>query len=146
MKLWDSGNHWIDIWGDGTQTRSFCFIDDCIAGIDKIAHCDRLIATPVNLGSSELISVDNLVSMVEEIAGVKLQRSYDLTAPKGVAGRNSDNTFIREMLDWEPSTTLKVGMARTYEWIERQYAERKAGTRIVDEGVGANTKRSVQAA
>jgi GDP-D-mannose 3',5'-epimerase len=124
----DSGTLSIDIWGDGTQTRSFCFIDDCIAGIDKIMHCDQLIATPVNLGSSELISIDALVTMVEEIAGVKLHRKYDLTAPRGVAGRNSDNTFIREVLGWEPSTSLKVGMARTYEWIERQYAERKAGS------------------
>ena len=87
----------IDIWGDGTQTRSFCFISDCVTGIDKIMHCDKLIATPVNLGSSELISINDLVSLVEGIAGMKLKRSYDLTAPKGVAGRNSDNTFIREI-------------------------------------------------
>ena len=138
----DSGNLSIDIWGDGTQTRSFCFIDDCVAGIDKITHCDELIATPVNLGSSELISVDALVTMVEEIAGVKLERRYDLTAPKGVAGRNSDNTFIREVLGWEPSTPLKVGMARTYEWIERQYTDLKAGRRIVEDAMRASTMRS----
>jgi nucleoside-diphosphate-sugar epimerase len=123
----------IEIWGDGTQTRSFCFIDDCIAGIDKIMHCDRLVSTPVNLGSSELISIGGLVTMVEQLAGVKLKRSYDLTAPKGVAGRNSDNTFIHEVLGWEPSTPLQIGMERTYQWIERQCADRKAGRRVVQD-------------
>jgi nucleoside-diphosphate-sugar epimerase len=127
----DSGNLAIEIWGDGTQTRSFCFISDCVRGIDQIMHCDKLIATPVNLGSSELISVDDLVSLVEEIAGVKLKRGYDLDAPKGVAGRNSDNTFIREILGWEPGTPLKTGMRATYEWIAGQYADRKAGKRVV---------------
>jgi GDP-D-mannose 3', 5'-epimerase len=129
----DSGNLAIEIWGDGTQTRSFCFISDCVRGIDQIMHCDRLIATPINLGSNELISVDDLVSMVEEIAGVKLNRSYDLDAPKGVAGRNSDNTFIREVLGWEPSTPLKTGMQATYAWIAEQYADRKAGKRVVED-------------
>jgi nucleoside-diphosphate-sugar epimerase len=142
----DSGNLSIDIWGDGTQTRSFCFIDDCVAGIDKIMHCDRLIATPVNLGSSELISIDDMVTMVEEIAGVKLARRYDVTAPTGVAGRNSDNTFIREVLDWEPSTPLRVGMAHTYEWIARQFADRKAGLRIVEDAMRASGKQSDKAA
>ena len=127
----ESGNLAIEIWGDGTQTRSFCFISDCVRGIDQIMHCDKLIATPVNLGSSELISIDDLVSLVEEIAGVKLNRSYDLDAPKGVAGRNSDNTFIREILGWEPGTPLKTGMRATYEWIAGQYADRKAGKRVV---------------
>jgi nucleoside-diphosphate-sugar epimerase len=127
----DSGRHSIEIWGDGTQTRSFCFIDDCVLGIDQIMHCDRLIATPINLGSSELISIDDLVSMVEDIAGVKLARTYDPNAPKGVAGRNSDNTFIRQVLDWEPQTTLRTGMARTYAWIAGQFADRKAGKRVV---------------
>jgi GDP-D-mannose 3',5'-epimerase len=140
----DTGDLSIDIWGDGMQTRSFCFIDDCIAGIDNITHCDRLIATPVNLGSSELISIDGLVTLVEEIAGVKLKRRYDLTAPQGVAGRNSDNTFIQEVLGWEPPTPLKFGMARTYEWIERQYDDRKAGRRVVDDlmamGKGCGTR------
>jgi Nucleoside-diphosphate-sugar epimerases len=129
----DSGNLAIEIWGDGTQTRSFCFISDCVRGIDQIMHCDKLIATPVNLGSSELISIDDLVSLVEEIAGVKLNRSYDLDAPKGVAGRNSDNTFIREILGWEPGTPLKTGMQATYEWIAGQYADRKAGKRVVQD-------------
>ena len=121
----------ITVHGDGTQTRSFCYIDDCVLGIDMIMHCDNLIAVPINLGTSELISINDLVSMVEEIGGVKLERTYDLNAPKGVAGRNSDNTFIRQVLDWEPQTPLRVGMGKTYAWIEQQYADRKAGKRVV---------------
>jgi nucleoside-diphosphate-sugar epimerase len=127
----DTGKMHIDIWGDGTQTRSFCFIEDCVLGIDQIMHCDQLIATPINLGSSELISINDLVTMCEEIGGVKLKRTYDLNAPKGVAGRNSDNTFIRSVLDWEPKTPLRVGMEKTYAWIEQQFADRKAGKRVV---------------
>lgn len=127
----DSGRHCIEIWGDGTQARSFCFIDDCVLGIDQIMHSKDLIATPINLGSSELISINDLVSMVEDIAGVKLARTYDLNAPKGVAGRNSDNTFIRQVLDWEPRTPLRTGMERTYAWIAQQFADRKAGKRVV---------------
>src|SRR5215469_2023919 len=108
----DKGDHTIRIWGDGHQTRSFMFIDDCTTGIDKIMHCDELIATPINLGSSELVSINDLVSKVEKIAGIKLERHYDLSAPRGVAGRNSDNTFIRKMLGWEPHTSLDHGLAR----------------------------------
>ena len=122
----DSGDLQIQIWGDGTQTRSFCYIDDCLHGIDRIMHTPELIATPINLGSSELVSI------VEEIAGVKLNRTYKLDAPKGVAGRNSDNTFIRQVLGWEPSTPLRTGMAATYSWIRDQYALRKAGKRVVE--------------
>jgi nucleoside-diphosphate-sugar epimerase len=127
----DTGSGTIDIWGDGSQTRSFCFIEDCVLGIDQIMHCDRLIATPINLGSSELIAINDLVTMVEEIAGVKLRRTYDLDAPKGVAGRNSDNTFIRSVLEWEPHIPLRTGMEKTYAWIAQQYADRKAGKRVV---------------
>jgi nucleoside-diphosphate-sugar epimerase len=127
----DSGSMAIEIWGDGSQTRSFCFIEDCVLGIDQIMHCDRLTATPINLGSSELIAIGDLASMVEEIAGVKLKRAYKLDAPKGVAGRNSDNTFIRSVLDWEPKTPLRVGMEKTYAWIGQQFADRKAGKRVV---------------
>jgi GDP-D-mannose 3',5'-epimerase len=127
----DSGRHSIDIWGDGTQTRSFCYIDDCVEGIDRIMHSEKLIATPINLGSSELIAINDLVSMVEDIAGVRLERTYDLGAPKGVAGRNSDNTMIRRILDWEPQTPLRKGMEKTYAWIAEQYADRKAGKRVV---------------
>jgi GDP-D-mannose 3',5'-epimerase len=123
----DSGNYVIDIWGDGKQTRSFMYIDDCVKGIDMIMHCDDLNATPINLGSSELISINDLVSHIEEVADVKLERVYDLDAPKGVAGRNSDNTFIEEVLGWEPSTPFAEGIAKTYDWINQQYYDRKAG-------------------
>ncbi|HWH68595.1 MAG TPA: NAD-dependent epimerase/dehydratase family protein [Candidatus Sulfotelmatobacter sp.] len=122
----------ISIWGDGTQTRSFMFIDDCTRGIDMIMHCDELIATPINLGSSELVSINELVSKVEKIAGVKLKRGYDLSAPRGVAGRNSDNTFIQQMLQWEPNTTLDAGLRATYNWIKEQYEARKKGKRVVE--------------
>lgn len=113
----------IDIWGDGSQTRSYTYIDDCILGINKIVHTDELIATPINLGSSECISVNDLVSMVEDIAGVKLERHYQLDAPKGVAGRNSDNTFIEQILGWSPQTSLRTGMEKTYAWIEEQVSK-----------------------
>ena len=96
-----------------------------------IMHCDELIATPINLGSSELVSINELVTLAEEIGGVKLKRKYDLDAPKGVAGRNSDNTFIQQILGWEPSTPLRDGLAKTYAWIEQQYLDRKAGKRTV---------------
>jgi nucleoside-diphosphate-sugar epimerase len=131
----ETGKLEIEIWGDGHQTRSFCYIDDCIKGIDMIMHCDELIATPINLGSKELVSINQLVSMIEEIGGVKLNRTYKLDAPKGVAGRNSDNTFINQVLGWEPSTTLHDGLTKTYTWIEQQYADRKAGRRVVTEVV-----------
>ncbi len=129
----DSGVMHIDIWGTGEQTRSFCFIDDCTYGIDMIMHKDELIATPINLGTSELVSINELVSITEEIGGVKLERSYQLDKPKGVAGRNSDNTFIKSVLGWEPNTPLRVGMEKTYRWIEEQYALRKAGKRVVQD-------------
>ncbi|HEX2996494.1 MAG TPA: NAD-dependent epimerase/dehydratase family protein [Anaerolineales bacterium] len=129
----DAGKHEIMIWGDGTQTRSYTYIEDCVRGIDMIVHCDELIATPINLGSSELISVDNLVSLAEEIGGVKLERKYDLTAPRGVAGRNSDNTFIKKIFGWEPSTRFKDGLTKTYAWIEQQYNARKEGKRVVED-------------
>jgi nucleoside-diphosphate-sugar epimerase len=126
----DSGSGEIEIWGDGTATRSFMYIDDCVRGIDMIAHTDRLIATPINLGSSELVTVNDLVSKVEKIAGVKLRRRYDLTAPRGVAGRNSDNTFIRSVLNWEPNTTLEHGLDATYRWIHEQFRARKRGEEV----------------
>ena len=93
------------------------YIADCVKGIDRIMHCDELIATPINLGSSELVAIDTLVTIVESIAGVKLHRKYDLNAPRGVAGRNSDNTLIRQVLKWEPDTTLDAGLRETYHWI-----------------------------
>lgn len=121
----------IEIWGDGHQSRSFMYIDDCVKGIDMIMHCDQLMATPVNLGSSELVSINELVDKVERIAGVKLQRSYKLDAPRGVAGRNSDNTFIQQVLRWEPKTSLDAGLRETYIWIQEQLEKRKQGLRVV---------------
>ena len=113
-----SGKHEIEIWGDGHQTRSFMYIDDCTKGTQAILESD--IDEPINLGSSELVTINQLVDIVEEIAGIKLKRTYKLDAPKGVNGRNSDNTKILDHLGWEPSIRLKDGMARTYEWIESQ--------------------------
>jgi nucleoside-diphosphate-sugar epimerase len=127
----DKGLNNIVIWGDGSQTRSFMYIDDCVLGIDMITHSEELIATPINLGSNELISINNLTLLAEEIGGIKLQHEYDLDAPVGVAGRNSDNTFIKEKLGWEPGIPFKEGLRKTYAWIEQQYRDRKAGKRTI---------------
>ena len=113
-----AGKHDIEIWGDGKQTRSFMYIDDCTKGTVAITESD--IDEPINLGSSELVTINQLVDIVEDIAGVKLRRHYKLDAPKGVNGRNSDNTKISEKLGWEPSIRLRDGLAKTYEWIESQ--------------------------
>jgi len=113
-----SGKHEIEIWGDGTQTRSFMYVDDCVKGTQMIMESE--IHEPINLGSSELVTINQLVDIAEEIAGVKLKRKYKLDAPRGVNGRNSDNTRIQEYLKWEPSMRLKDGLAKTYEWIESQ--------------------------
>jgi nucleoside-diphosphate-sugar epimerase len=129
----DDGTRTIKIWGDGTRTRSYQYIDDCVKGIDMVTHCDELIATPINLGTSELVSVNELVSIIESIAGVKMRRTYDLTAPQGVGGRNSDNTFIKKVLGWEPNTPFKAGLKITYAWIKEQYDLRKAGFKIISD-------------
>jgi nucleoside-diphosphate-sugar epimerase len=118
-----SGRHEINIWGSGNQTRSFMYIDDCLKGIDLIMRSE--ILEPINLGSSEMVTINQLVDIVEEIAGIKLKCTYDLTAPKGVNGRNSDNALIQKYLGWEPSTPLKVGMEQTYRWIYDQYVARQ---------------------
>jgi len=118
-----SGRREIEIWGDGTRTRSFMYIDDCILGVRKIM--DSGILEPINLGSSEMISINQLVDIVEDIAGVKLKRTYDLDAPKGVMGRNSDNTLIKKYLNWEPGIPLRQGMEKTYAWIYDQYMIRE---------------------
>lgn len=117
-----SGELGIDIWGDGEQTRSFMYVDDCVKGTKAIMDSD--IDYPINLGSSELVSINGLLSIIEGIAGVKLERSYDLTAPQGVRGRNSDNTLIQKELNWEPSITLLEGLEKTYAWIYDQMAKR----------------------
>lgn len=113
-----TGHHEIEIWGDGKQTRSFMYIDDCIEGTLKIMASD--IEEPINLGSSQVVTIDELVDVVEEIAGASLVRRYDAFAPKGVRGRNSDNTMILERLGWEPSTGLYDGLEHTYRWIYDQ--------------------------
>lgn len=118
-----SGKHEINIWGDGHQTRSFMYIDDCVKGTQMIMASD--IDEPINLGSSEMVTINQLVDIAEEIAGIKLDRKYDLRAPKGVNGRNSDNTMILEKLGWEPSLRLRDGLEQTYRWIEEQI---EAGT------------------
>jgi GDP-D-mannose 3', 5'-epimerase len=118
-----SGRHEIVIWGDGLQTRSFMYIDDCIEGISKIMESG--ILEPVNLGSGEMVSINGLVDVVESIAGIKLKRMYDPDAPKGVRGRNSDNTLIRKTLGWEPEIPLRVGIRKTYDWIAAQMASGK---------------------
>jgi nucleoside-diphosphate-sugar epimerase len=119
----ESGKHEIEIWGDGHQTRSFMYIDDCLKGVQAIMHSE--IVEPLNLGSSELVSINQLVDMVEDIAGIKLKRSYNLKAPKGVNGRNSDNTLIKKLLHWEPDTRLRVGMEKTYRWIYDEMTAKK---------------------
>ena len=116
-----TGDHEIEIWGDGEQTRSFMYIDDCLHGTTRIMESD--ILDPINLGSAELVTINQLVDIVEEIAGVRLKRRYNLAAPKGVRGRNSDNTRIRQQLGWEPSTPLSVGMEKTYSWIYDELVE-----------------------
>ena len=117
-----SGDHGITIWGDGHQTRSFMYIDDCLRGTLEITAGE--ILDPINLGSSELVTINQLVDIAEDIAGIKLQRRYDLSAPRGVNGRNSDNTRIRQLLGWEPSIKLRDGMERTYRWIHDEYVRK----------------------
>jgi nucleoside-diphosphate-sugar epimerase len=119
-----SGRHEIEIWGDGHQTRSFMFIDDCIKGTLDILHSD--ILDPINLGSDELVTINALVDLVEDIAGVRLKRRYNPDAPKGVNGRNSDNTRIKALLGWAPSTRLRDGLEVTYAWVYDQVAAGRA--------------------
>src|SRR6266852_7525445 len=120
-----AGKHEIEIWGSGVQTRSFMFIDDCTDGIQRIMNSE--ILEPINLGSSEAVTINQLVDIAEGIAGIKLKRNYDLSAPKGVNGRNSDNTLIQKYLQWEPNTPLRVGLEKTYRWIYDQYMARERG-------------------
>jgi nucleoside-diphosphate-sugar epimerase len=122
-----SGHHEIEIWGDGRQTRSFMYVDDCINGTLRIMASD--IDDPINLGSSEMVTINGLVDIVEDIAGITVRRRYNLFAPKGVRGRNSDNTMIRERLGWEPSIRLYEGLEETYRWI---YDRVRATTGVPD--------------
>ena len=120
-----TGKHEIEIWGTGERTRSYMYIDDCLKGILLIMQSD--ILEPINLGSSELVSVNQLVDVAEEIGGVKLRRIYDPQAPQGVTGRNSDNTLIKRRLNWEPGIPLRDGLAKTYAWIQDEYMKRRRG-------------------
>lgn len=130
IEAMDTGQTHIEIWGDGEQTRSFMYIEDCLIGMDKLMASP--FQEPINLGRSELVTVNQLLDIVEEIAGIKLARQYNLDAPQGVRGRNSDNTLIEEVLDWEPQVDLKTGMKTTFSWIEKQYARRKHGEAVVN--------------
>ncbi len=120
-----AGKHEIEIWGDGEQTRSFMYIDDCLVGTQKLLLSD--VEEPINIGSDEMVTINQLVDIVEEIAGVKLKRNYKLDAPKGVRGRNSDNTLIKAKLGWAPGIPLQVGMEKTYRWIYDQAKAREEG-------------------
>lgn len=125
-----SGKHEIEIWGDGEQTRSFMFIDDCLKGTFDILQSDW--QEPINLGSHEMVSINQLVDIVESIAGIKLKRSYKLDAPKGVRGRNSDNELIKKVFGWEPSIKLRDGLEKTYAWIEQEMKQSGSGKSIVN--------------
>jgi nucleoside-diphosphate-sugar epimerase len=118
-----SGKHEIEIWGDGKQTRSFMYITDCLKGIHMITDSDNFF-DPINLGSAEGVTINQLVDIVEDIAKIKLKRNYNLNAPKGVNGRNSDNTLINKVFNWEPNTKLRDGMEKTYAWIYDQYVSK----------------------
>lgn len=108
----------IEVWGDGTQTRSYCYIDDCLKGIYKLMMSD--VRQPINIGTSELVSINQLIDTVSKIAGKKIKKRYDLTKPQGVKGRNSDNTLIKQLFNWEPSMPLEKGIGETYKWIKKQ--------------------------
>ena len=117
-----SGNHDIDVWGDGEQSRSFMYIDDCVRGTQEILAGDNV--EPVNLGSSELVTINQMIGILEDIAGITVTKEHDLTAPQGVRGRNSDNTMFHEIYGWEPSISLRDGLEKTYAWIYDQLSAR----------------------
>jgi nucleoside-diphosphate-sugar epimerase len=122
-----SGRHEIAIWGDGEQTRSFTYIDDCLYGTTLLTESE--VTEAMNLGSSEMVTINQLVDIVEDVAGIAVERNYDLSAPRGVRGRNSDNTLIRELLGWEPSITLREGLEKTYAWVYEQVASSRMSVR-----------------
>jgi GDP-D-mannose 3',5'-epimerase len=130
-----SGNNRIEIWGDGEQTRSFTYIDDCIKGTMLLTNGPH--QEPINVGSSELVTINQLVSLAEEFAGIELERDYNLSAPKGVRGRNSDNTLIQECFAWEPSVGLRDGLRRTYDWIDKQMSGNEASRKAFVQGGNA---------
>jgi nucleoside-diphosphate-sugar epimerase len=129
IEAMDSGKMEVEIWGDGEQTRSFMYIDDCITGLDKLMASD--FSDPINLGRDELVSINQLLDIVEDLAGVKMKRSYNLNAPQGVRGRNSDNTLIKKVLGWAPEITLRDGIEKTYHWIHSEFERRKRGEKVI---------------
>ncbi|HWZ92395.1 MAG TPA: NAD-dependent epimerase/dehydratase family protein [Polyangiaceae bacterium] len=118
----------IEIWGDGEQTRSYCYIGDCVEGLHRLMRSD--VYEPLNLGQDRLISINQLVSMLADIAGKRVRRRYDLSKPQGVRGRNSDNSRLRAVLGWEPATSLEDGLTQTYRWIEQQVCVKEAGHQL----------------
>ena len=117
-----TGEHVIDVWGDGEQSRSFMYIDDCVRGTQEILAGENV--EPVNLGSSELVTINQMIGILEDIAGITVEKEHDLTAPQGVRGRNSDNTMFHDVYGWEPSISLRDGLEKTYAWIYDQLAPR----------------------
>ena len=124
-----SDNLKIEVWGDGEQTRTFMYIDDCITGLDKLMESD--FSDPINLGRSELVSINQLIDIISEIAGVEVEREHNLDAPQGVRGRSSDNSLILEKLKWEPEVNLKTGLVQTYAWIEEQIEREARGESVI---------------
>ena len=124
-----SGNLKIEVWGDGEQTRTFMYIDDCISGLDKLMESD--FSDPINLGRSELVSINQLIDIISEIAGVEVEREHNLDAPQGVRGRSSDNSLILDKLKWEPEIDLKTGLVKTYAWIEEQIEREARGESVI---------------
>jgi len=122
-----TGNPMVEIWGDGEQTRSFCFIDDCVVGIHRLMMSDH--TGPLNLGQDRLVSINGLVDMVAAIAGVRVVKQH-VDGPQGVRGRNSDNSLLRRVLGWEPSISLEEGLSRTYPWIEAQVQQKLAASEM----------------
>lgn len=115
-------NDEIEVWGDGKQTRSYCYIDDCLEGIYKLMHSD--FDQPLNIGSDRLVSVNKMVDIIAKIADKKITKKYDLSKPQGVRGRNSDNTLLKKTLNWEPQISLEEGLNKTYHWIKEQLAKK----------------------
>ena len=124
-----SGNLKIEVWGDGEQTRTFMYIDDCITGLDKLMESD--FSDPINLGRSELVSINQLIDIISDIAGVEVEREHNLDAPQGVRGRSSDNSLILKKLNWEPEVDLKTGLVKTYSWIEEQIERDARGESVI---------------
>jgi nucleoside-diphosphate-sugar epimerase len=119
----------IEVWGDGKQTRSFMYVDDCVEGLIRIMASDY--REPLNLGTDELVTIDELVDLVARIAGKRITKRHNLSGPQGVRGRNSDNSRLRKVLGWEPSVPLEQGLAVTFEWIEAQVRSKDSASTVI---------------